>query len=150
MPVVTKLFRVVTCCEVLSPKYAWHLNRVVLRVHMTNKIYSQPAQDVSTPHVARCWLSVRGSPLIKWPTWGLFKESIFSIFTRFIAYKIERLLTLGRIFSVQINTWFQHKWNIGSKWVKGLMRQRKYSVGLTIQRWGGVRGHGKVFKFLTK
>ena len=27
------------------------------------------------------------------------------------------------------------------------MRQRKYSVRLTIQRWGEARGHGKCFKF---
>ena len=49
-----------------------------------------------------------------------------------------------------VSTWCLHKWNIGLKWVKGLMQQNKYSVRLTILGWGGVRGHSKVFKFLTK
>ena len=49
-----------------------------------------------------------------------------------------------------VSNWLLHKWNIGLKWVKGLMRQNKYSVELTIRGWGGVRGHGKVFKFLTQ
>ena len=30
------------------------------------------------------------------------------------------------------------------------MRQNKYSVGLNIWGWGGVRGYGKVLKLLTK
>ena len=37
-------------------------------------------------------------------------------------------------------TWFQHKWNIGLKWVTGLMRQNKYSVGLTIRGLGRSAG----------
>ena len=34
----------------LTHKYTRHLNRVVLWGHVTNKIHSQPAKDVSTPH----------------------------------------------------------------------------------------------------
>ena len=46
-----------------------------------------------------------------------------------------------------VSNWLLHKWNIELKYVKGLMRQNKYSVGLTIRGWGGVRGHVKFLDF---
>ena len=38
--------------DALTHKYAWHLNGVALRVHVTNKIHSQPAEDISKRQVA--------------------------------------------------------------------------------------------------
>ena len=38
----------------LTHKYAWHLNGVVLWGYVTNKIHSQPAEDVLAPYEARC------------------------------------------------------------------------------------------------
>ena len=95
MPIVTKLIRVVTCCEELS----------LINMH-----------DISTEWF--CGV-----------TWQI----------KYISQPAE-----------DVSIWLLHKWNIGLKWVKGLMRQNKYSVGLTIRGWGGVRGHSKVFKFLTQ
>ena len=41
----------------VTHKYERHLNGVVLR----GQIHSEPANDVLTPHKARCWLSASGS-----------------------------------------------------------------------------------------
>ena len=59
MPMATKLFRVVTCCEELWP----------INMHDTSiewscgamwqiKYISPPAEDEWTPNKIRCWLSV--------------------------------------------------------------------------------------------
>ena len=45
----------------VTHKYERHLNGVVLLGHVTNKIHSELADDVLTPHKARCWLSASGS-----------------------------------------------------------------------------------------
>ena len=66
MPILTKLFRMVTCCEELSPidmngiSTEWSCG-----VSWQIKFISPPTKDVSTLHQARCWLSVRGSQT--WP-----------------------------------------------------------------------------------
>ena len=98
---ITKLFRLVTCCKELSPIYMHDISTEWSRgVTWHIKYISPPGEDVSAPHYAWCKLSVRGSKT--WPfevTW-LFEKSV-STFTRFIANKLGRLLTLGRIFSKQ-------------------------------------------------
>ena len=107
MPMVTKLFRVVRCWEEVSPtnmhatSMGWHCG--VTR----QKKYMPPlAGDVWTPNLVSCWLSVRSSQT--WPFDQVTKvrsrdlwKIYISTFVRFIANKLGRLLTLGRIFSTQ-------------------------------------------------
>ena len=90
----------------LTHKYAWHLNRVVLLGHVTNKIHIH-IQKMYWHHNRQgddlMLEAPKHDPLIKWPTWGhvaTFKIYI-SIFMRFIANKLGSLLTLGRIFRTQ-------------------------------------------------
>ena len=66
MPLVTKLFRVVTCCEELSPiniHDIWTEWSGVVKWQI--KHISPPPGAASISHWTRCWLSVRGSQT--WP-----------------------------------------------------------------------------------
>ena len=106
IPIVTKHFKVVTCCEELSP-----INMNDILTEWSCWIMWQ-IKYIST--YRRCIETTKGKmltrgkvpkhdPLIKWPTWDhvtVWKIYI-SIFMRFIANKLVWLLTLGRIFSMQ-------------------------------------------------
>ena len=86
----------------LTHKYTWHLNGVVLLGHVTNKI--QMHQHHSRQGADFVVEAPKHDPLIKWPTWGhmtIWKIYI-SIFMRFIANKFGRLLTVRRIFTMQM------------------------------------------------
>ena len=105
MRMVNKLFRMVTYREELSPI---NMNGISTEwscgVSWQMKFIYPPAEDASTLHQARCWLRVRGSQT--WPFDQVTKLKprdclYISIFTRFIANKLGRQLTLGRIFSMQ-------------------------------------------------
>ena len=66
MPMATKLSRVVTCCDELSPTNM-HDTLVEWSCGITwqIKFMSPPSEDVWTPNKASCWLSIRGSQT--WP-----------------------------------------------------------------------------------
>ena len=105
MPMVTKLFRMVTCCEVILPInthdistewscwVAWQI-----KYHLRKMYWDQDRQGADLVVEAP-----KHDHLINWPTWGHVTvwEICISIFMTFIANKLGRLLTLGRIFSMQ-------------------------------------------------
>ena len=92
----------------LTDVSTWHLNGVVLRGHVTNKIHILPLPAEDDWYHTRQGANLveeapKHDPLIKWPTWvhmTVWKIYI-STFTRSIANKLGRLLTLGRIFITQ-------------------------------------------------
>ena len=93
----------------LTHKYPWHFNGVALLGHVTNKIHISICRkciDITVGKVLTlCQLEApTHGPLIKWPTWGHVTawKIYISIFMRFIANKLGKLLTLGRIFITQI------------------------------------------------
>ena len=105
--IFTKLFRVLTCYDELSP----------INTHDISTEWSCWVKwQIKT---IKCWLSVSSSqtwPLIKWPRWYhvTVAKIYISIFMKFIANKLGRLLALGRIFSKQAlkssPTFFSYFW----------------------------------------
>ena len=80
----------------LTHVYAWHQAQWSLSDHMTNKIH------IST--CRRCIHTTLGKVLTwynRFPNMTLWSTIYISTFTRFIANKLDLLLTLGRIFSTQ-------------------------------------------------
>ena len=96
MPMVTKLFRVVTCGKELSPINMHDISMkwscwVMWQIKYIYQHHNRQGADTVLE-------APKYDPLIKWPTWGhvIVWKIYISIFTRFIAY------TLGRIFIAQM------------------------------------------------
>ena len=88
----------------VTHKYPWHLNGVVLLGHVTNKIHISTCRRFIETTTDIVLEAPKHDPSIKRTTWGhviVWKMHI-SIFMRFIANKLGRLLTLGRIFIAQM------------------------------------------------
>ena len=107
VPVITKLFRVVTCGEELSPINTYYISTVWLCwVRWQIKYKSAPAEcmDTTIKQGADIKLeTLKHDSLTKWPTWGHVNvwKIYISIFMSFIANKPGRLLILGRTFITQ-------------------------------------------------
>ena len=103
MAMVTKLFRLVRCCGGLSTINTHDISaKWSFEVTWQIKQIAPPADPHHNRQGADLVLeSPKHGPLIKGSTWGhviVWKIYIF-IFVRFIANKLGRLLTLGKIFS---------------------------------------------------
>ena len=107
---ITMLFRVVTCYNELSPIYMHEIsmecccggsrgkkNTYLFLIHISSfRYYTRQGANLVLE-------APKHDPLIKWPTWSHMTvwKIYASTFTWFIANKLGRLLTLGRIFSTQ-------------------------------------------------
>ena len=102
----TRLFKVVTYCEELSPINMYGIS-TKWSCGVTWQIkYLSPSADIDNTALGKVLTlqeAPKHDPLVKWTTWDhvtIWKIYI-STFTRFIANKLGRVLTLGRIFSTQ-------------------------------------------------
>ena len=105
MSIVTKFFRVVTCCEEFLPinthdistewscSVTWQI-KLYLQLQKMYQHHNRQSADLVVE-------APKHDPLIRWQTWGhvIVWKIYISIFIRFIANKLGRLLALGRIFS---------------------------------------------------